>query len=502
VIPFRPRKQQLEILDMIYRRGLKKIVILKARQIGFSTLLGIICTDQLCWTAGKQLSLVDKTQADTQQKLKNISVLAYDSLPQKLKDRFVVSRANVGEFGVRFIEYGEAQVSTLWAGTHCRGGANSMVWISDWGLIQSEDLKRSEEILTGAIPSAKDGLVVCETTWRGGKGGHLWDIVKKALEMPEEQKHVDDWRICFFPWSADPLYCDAEPQALKEETIRYFADKPGHSLGQQSWYQRARDQYQLFIKREFPTVMEEMFQTPIEGAIFAELIDRLRAQGAIRSAEVDTVALVHTAWDLGAPLNVVTWYFQLVGTEIRVIYCDSGLDLTPVQRVSRMLNKGYLFGSHYLPHDSMATQKSGRTFLNELNEIGLRNCKVVPRVSNVWIGIDRLRGLLPRFTFRIPACERGLEAVSNYRAARTTSTGLAVDEPVHDWASHAASALKVIAEAESAGMLSRAGISGGVTRRQPVRVVTGYRGNDYGSAQSSILDKFFGPQKGNVRVLR
>jgi hypothetical protein len=56
-------------------------------------------------------------------------------------------------------------------------------------------------------------------------------------------------------------------------------------------------------------------------------------------------------------------------------------------------------------------------------------------------------------TFRIPACERGLEAASNYHTVRTTATGLAVDEPVHDWASHASSALKVIAEAEMAGLL-------------------------------------------------
>ena len=49
VIPFRPRPQQSQVLDMIFRRGLKRIVILKARQIGFSTLLGVICADQLCW---------------------------------------------------------------------------------------------------------------------------------------------------------------------------------------------------------------------------------------------------------------------------------------------------------------------------------------------------------------------------------------------------------------------------------------------------------------------
>ena len=45
---------------------------------------------------------------------------------------------------------------------------------------------------------------------------------------------------------------------------------------------------------------------------------------------------------VGSPLNTVTWYFQIVAAEIRVIDCDSDLDLTPVQRVARMLNKGYL----------------------------------------------------------------------------------------------------------------------------------------------------------------
>jgi hypothetical protein len=87
---------------------------------------------------------------------------------------------------------------------------------------------------------------------------------------------------------------------------------------------------------------------------------------------------------------------------------------------------------------------------------------VVPRTHDIWIGINRLRQILPRFTFRVPACERGVEAVSNYHTARTTSTGLAVDEPVHDWASHASSALKVIAEAEAAGMLSSAGSTANV----------------------------------------
>ena len=59
----------------------------------------------------------------------------------------------------------------------------------------------------------------------------------------------------------------------------------------------------------------------------------------------------------------------------------------------------------------MATQKSGRTFLNELKEAGLPNCRAVPRTHDIWVGINRLRQMLPRFSFRIPQCERGLEAL-------------------------------------------------------------------------------------------
>jgi hypothetical protein len=168
-----------------------------------------------------------------------------------------------------------------------------------------------------------------------------------------------------------------------------------------------------------------------------------------------------------------------------------------------MLAKGYLYGSHILPHDAMQTQKSGRTFLNELRDAGLANCRAMPRTYDIWVGINKLRSILPRFSFRVPQCERGLEALSNYHTIRETSTGIAKDEPCHDWSSHAADSLRLIAEAEAAGMLSRAGISGGVTRRQRVKVRTGFRGNDNsGHESSSILDRFFGPQKGNVRVIR
>ena len=105
------------------------------------------------------------------------------------------------------------------------------------------------------------------------------------------------------------------------------------------------------------------------------------------------------------------------------------------------------------------------------------------------------------FTFRIPACERGLEAVSNYRTVRTTSTGLAVDERVHDWSSHAASALKVIAEAEAVGMLHSAGSTANVERMPHVTVLTGFRRGARDSPPD-FLDQFFSNRWPKPRVIR
>ena len=128
---------------------------------------------------------------------------------------------------MKFVRHEEAKTNTMFAGTHASGGANSFLWISEWGVIQASDLTRSEEILTGALcRSVGDGVCVVETTWKGGRNGHLWSLVKSALETPEEQKGPLDWRVVFFPWQNDPTYWDAVPRPVGEETARYFAGLP------------------------------------------------------------------------------------------------------------------------------------------------------------------------------------------------------------------------------------------------------------------------------------
>ena len=456
IAAFVPRAEQLAIFEAL-ARGVRKIIILKARRLGMSTAVDVYAADEVLFSSGKQISIVDRKQDDASKKLNGICKVAYESLPEILRGRVRVVRDNDNSWELAS-RSGDA-TSAIYAGLNARGGTNQLLHISEWGVIQADDPKRSEEILTGALPSAEHGTTIIETTWKGGRGGHLWGLVKEAMELPVEQRTLNDWHLFFFPWWRDPTYTEpGDVSGIAPDVAAYLAEKEaetGHRFtdGQRCWYARRRRTLGLFIFREFPTTIDECFKSPIEGAIYADLLDKLRAQGAIRPQAVDESALVHTFWDLGSPINTVTWYVQLVAGEIRVIDVDLDLDLTPVQRAAHMLRKGYLLGWHYLPHDAGSTASSGKTFQGELAEAGIRNTRILPRTHDIWVGINRLRQMMPRMTFRIPECERGLEALTNYHTRRESGTGIAHDEPVHDWSSHAADGLRMLAEAEMAGML-------------------------------------------------
>ncbi len=478
IIKFAPRPEQQRVYDMLFKEGVKRLIILKARRLGMSTALDVLLTDQMLWNAGTQCSLVDQTAADAERKLATIAKVALDNLPpvalqciEKVRDSGSILEVSVA---------GEA-ASSFFAGLRARGGTNNWLHLSEWGVIQADDPRRSEEILTGAIPSAEHGRIIIETTWKGGRGGHLWEIVKGALETPEAAKTDKDWRVVFFPWWKDPTYVVEGDVSTISPAISQYLDNmeqtTGHTFSPQQrlWYDRQSRDLGLFIYREFPTTLDECFKSPVEGAIYAGELDKLRASGAISAFKIDNSTLVHTAWDLGSPVNTVVWYFQVIGgNEVRVIDCDMDLDMTPVQRVGHMLAKGYSYGAHFLPHDAAATRTSGKADAQVYTEAGLANVRVLPRTHDIWIGINACLQMFPRFSFRLPACERGLDALANYAYKRSSATGIVVNEPVHNWASHAADALRMIAEAEMAGMLKT-----GFAKPRPTVVTTGIRDLDF-----------------------
>lgn len=195
------------------------------------------------------------------------------------------------------------------------------------------------------------------------------------------------------------------------------------------------------------------FTAPMPGAVYAKAIEEARSQGRICPMPIDGSNLVDTFWDLGSPINTVVWYAQVVGREIRVIDCDRGDKGTLVERVAMMKQKGYNFGRHYFPHDCTQTERTGATLMNEAQKL-LSHCVAVPKTHDVWYGINHTLEMFSALSFRSPHCDEALSVLALYRTRREGEGALSRDEPVHDFASHTADALRTMGEAHRAGLLA------------------------------------------------
>lgn len=449
--PFIPRPEQVEVIRAMLSH--KRILIPKARRLGMSTVLGIFCADCLLFKSNWQGSLVDQTQFDASKKLDRIVLIALENLPDWLASRVTMPKSNNRQITVNVEGSGE---SSFTAGMDARGGSNNLLWVSEWGVIQQTDPKRSAKIRSGGLPSARHGTIVIETTWHGGRGGDVWDLMEPWLT-----KKANNWKVMFNPWWVDPRNVD-EVTEITPEAERYFAkiadrlkeERITLTDAQRRWWSREKAEQGIWMARENPTFMDEMWTAPVDGAIYAESISRAHATRRVEPMPVDGSALVDTAWDLGAPKNTVVWYFQVVGREIRVIDCDRGDLGTLAQRAAHMKAKGYAFGRHFFPHDVETKERTGATMISEVaKHFPATSLVTVPRTSNVWLGINHLLELFPSLAFRQPHTASGLEALACYRTRREGEGAASVNEPVHDWASHVADALRTMAEAHLAGYL-------------------------------------------------
>jgi hypothetical protein len=489
-IPFEPRPEQTEVIDHLLDRPNEPLYIIKSRRLGMSTTIGLFMADQAAFNAGFKGSLLDQTQSDAHRKMADIMRFGINSLPELLLNTLTFPKKNDGELTLLTKGEPETSTSTIYAGMNARGGTTSMLWISEWGPIAATDFSRSREIRTGALPSARLGRRVIETTWYGGKGGDLWELIKPILENDPNA----EGRVMFFPWHSDPS-CVRIGGAVTPEVEEYFRDL-GDRLGksfepeQKRWYVARRLEQGIFVKREYPSTLEEAMSAPVEGAIYGNAVTSLRDRGRVGPSEVDHSALVHTFWDLGSPENTIVWYAQFVADEVRLVDIDYGFDGDLVQRIAHMLAKGYPLGTHYLPHDAAATKTSGRSFQAELRDSGLPNTRIIPRTQSIWIGINRLLQMFPRLAFRTPATDQGLEALENYHTRPTNQGAISMDEPVHDWSSHAADALRGLAEATMHGLVeggSRAAIAGRRNSRPQSQVIMGFRGDEKPKMQSRSI---------------
>lgn len=195
-------------------------------------------------------------------------------------------------------------------------------------------------------------------------------------------------------------------------------------------------------KDQYAQEYECSFDAAIQGAYYGADMAEAEAEGRITHVPHDKHAETQTWWDLGIGDATAIWFVQLVGQEIHVIdYIENtgvGLDWYAKEIKARP----YIYGDHILPHDVEARELgTGKSRREVLEILGIK-VTLAPKLA-IEDGISAVRGILSRCWFDRAKCERGIEALKQYRTEWDERGRVFRDRPKHDWTSHAADAFRI-----------------------------------------------------------
>jgi hypothetical protein len=451
-VPFRLNKAQDQLLDQLWSLN----VILKARQMGFTTLIQLLMLDACLFNSNTSAGIVAHTREDAEAFFGDKIKFAYDNLDPEI--RRVVSATQDSAKSLTF-----SNGSRIRVGTSLRSGTFQYLHVSEFGKICARFPEKAKEIVTGAFNAVQAGQFIAVESTAEGQGGKFHDMVMQAKRHAEQQRPLTqlDFKLHFFPWWQDASYSlspeDAAKVTLTAENDSYFERL--YDLGielsieQEAWYAKKLVQQQDEMKREYPSTIEEAFEASIEGAYFSKEMERVRREGRIRQAVPVENLPVDTFWDLGVNDDMVIWFRQRVGPEHRFIgyYANSGEGLKhyalKLAEIAR--EREWTYGTHHLPHDGKVRRLAheAKTVEEMLVELNVKPVQVVPRITSEKQGIEASRAYLPRCWFDERYCEDGIKALDNYRKEWDEERGVWKDRARHDWASHGYKAFETAAVA-------------------------------------------------------
>lgn len=184
------------------------------------------------------------------------------------------------------------------------------------------------------------------------------------------------------------------------------------------------------------------FESVIEGSFYGQTITEMREEGRIGTFPWNPKFPVITSWDLGSTNKTCIWFMQLIQNQIYIIDYAEGSGKNLPYYTDLLKSKPYLYSVLILPHDVKQNPFSvaGKSRLDEFRARGFK-CFVAAKVG-IMDGINATRNLLDRCFINEHPCKAGLDALFYYHSKKDVKLGVMEQEPVHDWSSDAADALR------------------------------------------------------------
>jgi len=477
VVTFRPNNAQKKLIKNLHNR----VVILKARKMGFSTFIQLLMLDTALFSLNVRGKVIAQDRETAEGIFRDVFKFAYQNLPKPFQDAQLVE-TDPSKSQILFRNGSVVEVTTS-----ARGTTPTFLHISEFGPIAANDPRKADEIVTGSLTSvAEDGLIFVEST-AAGQEGEFYNLVNTARKLEESGKPLWklDFRFIFFGWWEEPTYvAPVDSVVIPKKDQEYFDQieveiKRLLTPEQRAWYVKYRDSSysgdQEKMYREMPSTPDEAFKISLEGAYFKDQFISLRKEQRITYCPYDPHYAVSLFFDIGSNDLCSVWAIQPRGAFFAVInyYEASGEPFTHF--VNLVDSWGYVLGYVYLPHD--ANHRRQGIDRNMTPEEMLATAaphwrfQLVARTPDKMMAITQTRNFLPLCIFDAVNCDQGLKHLQQYRKEYNARTKTYRNTPKHGPESNAADAFMQAAQANANGFFNS--YSGGMA---------GMFGNEFGGS--------------------
>ncbi|MFN4839808.1 MAG: PBSX family phage terminase large subunit [Phycisphaerales bacterium] len=190
------------------------------------------------------------------------------------------------------------------------------------------------------------------------------------------------------------------------------------------------------------------YVTAIDGAYYASSLAKAREEGRIGFVPTDPLVQKRATWDLGVSDSTAIWISQWVDREIRVIDYIEGQGQPLAYYINELRSRGHGDALCILPHDGAQRDAvSAVRYEDHVRSAGFETQIVANQGRGAaMLRIEALRRLFGSLLFHEETTRDGLKALGAYHEKRDPNRNVGLG-PEHDWSSHAADALGLLAVA-------------------------------------------------------
>lgn len=278
---------------------------------------------------------------------------------------------------------------------------------------------------------------------------HTWDTL-----LPTVRRDAP-----FGPFGkGSEVWIDFNPDLASDDSYRrWVLDPPAGTVvvevnwSDNLWFpdilKRQMEEMKLKDHDNYLTVWEGKTRRSLEGAIYAKELSSAITDGRISpSIKYDRSKGVTVSFDLGRADMCALWFIQQIGMEHHAIdfYGNTGFGID--HYLDEIQRRKYLVKRIIVPHDAEHEQQAApKSIKNQIKDVYPGEIvKTAPKLSII-NGINAVRLLFPRLYFNEGQTADGVLALQHYQFGVNPETQQRTKEPLHNWASHPADALRYYA---------------------------------------------------------